>query len=132
MFRHVWVHKKDTSSVLCMFPIRQRTAASLAAEKIGERALVAEAEVFGDLTDGLIGGPQLDADFIVEKVRKITEDGITRQLLDRARQIGGRNIHAICIELQLPLLTEMSRGQMEKNTKDIIFVFQIMGVYFMA
>ena len=114
------------------FPIRQRTAASLAAEEIGERALVAEVEVFRDLTDGLIGGPQLDADFIVEKVRKITEDGITRQLLDRARQIGGRNIHAICIELQLPLLTEMSRGQMEKNTKDIIFVFQIMGVYFMA
>lgn len=115
-----------------MFPIRQRTAASLAAEEIGERTLVAEVEVFRNLADGFISSLQLDADFIVEKVRKITEDGITRQLLDSARQIGGRDIHAVSIELQLPLLAEMSRGQMEKDTKDIIFVFQIMGVYLMA
>ena len=87
--------------------------------------MVFEIEFEWYFSDGHVGHAEQLAGFTVEETLQISVDRIARNLFHNAWKIGGSDVHLVGIEIDLTLLSEVVRCQMNKDFEDVFLVFHV-------
>lgn len=87
--------------------------------------MVFEIEFEWDFSDSHVGHAEQLAGFTVEETLQISVDRIARNLFHNAWKIGGSDVHLVGIEIDLTLLSEVVRCQMNKDFEDVFLVFHV-------